>query len=142
MSENFPAGSATGIDLALTPYGYAAEARDGHVTFFKERPTGFDQPKWNGLVKVVELYDRAPATSAAALSRDAERWRFSMRFQGDGSEREQPAAIIALWRKVYAEHRLRPTREEYEAAIDAAIDAEKIDTPTAKGAAGREGGEA
>lgn len=49
---------------------------------------------------------------------DAKRWRLSMDWQ---DRSDQPESILAMWRKVYAEHRLKPAREEYEAAIDAAI---------------------
>jgi hypothetical protein len=37
------------------PYGYAAEACDGHITFFKKRPTAFDGPQWKGLMTVHAL---------------------------------------------------------------------------------------
>lgn len=70
--------------------------------------------------KAIECLRSAAATTSED-ARDAARWRFSMKFQGDGSDKEQPQVIIELWRKVYAEHRLSPTREEYEAAIDAAM---------------------
>lgn len=51
---------------AQEPYGYAAEGRDGHITFFKQRPTGFDRPEWQGLMTVHALY-AAPAPSAAPV---------------------------------------------------------------------------
>jgi hypothetical protein len=41
-----------------------------------------------------------------------------MDFQED---QPQPQAVVYMWRKVYAEGRRQPSREEYEAAIDAAI---------------------
>lgn len=55
-----PVGLDTNIDNQ-NPYGYVAEARDGHVTFFKDRPSAFDNVQWHGLMKVVELYTRPAA---------------------------------------------------------------------------------
>lgn len=60
----------------------------------------------------------APSTDSAADARDAARYRFMMSFQDGG---EQPEEILMMWRKVIAEHRLTPTRADYESAIDAAI---------------------
>lgn len=51
--------------------------------------------------------------------REAARYRLLMQLQ-DG-EQPPPEAISEMWRKVTREHRLKPTREEYDAAIDAAI---------------------
>lgn len=54
---------------------------------------------------------------------DAERWRFSMRYQKRYEENPQLRceAMDEMWRKVYQERRRAPTRDEYEAATDAAI---------------------
>jgi hypothetical protein len=54
----------------LKPYGYAVEQPDGHVTFFKEDPTGFRQQQWADLRVVVHtLYsgDRPAAADAGGL---------------------------------------------------------------------------
>lgn len=63
----------------------------------------------------------AGAAPQADEVRDAARWRFTMEMQELARTGDQPEPIIAMWRKVYAEHRLHPTREEYEAATDACI---------------------
>lgn len=52
--------------------------------------------------------------------RDAERFQFMMDWQ---EHNDQPEEILVMWRKVYAENRVKPTRAEYEAAIDEAIHA-------------------
>lgn len=59
----------------------------------------------------------------AALEKDAARWRFSMRYQKRYEETPELRceAMDEMWRKVYQERRRAPTREEYEAATDAAI---------------------
>jgi hypothetical protein len=38
------------------PYGYAVEANDGHITFFKDDPKGFRTENWGGLMTVHSLY--------------------------------------------------------------------------------------
>lgn len=59
----------------------------------------------------------------AALEKDSARWRFSMRYQKRYEETPELRceAMDEMWRKVYQERRRAPTREEYEAATDAAI---------------------
>lgn len=77
-----------------------------------------------------EVFDEALAMHRAAdrieqlerelaeSQKDAARHRFCMDWQDNDS---QPEEIHDMFRKVFATGRLKPTKEEYNAAIDAAI---------------------
>jgi len=63
----------------------------------------------------------AAVQASAEDARDAARWRFTMEYQ-DNPDRPQPDPFAVMHLKAMRERR-SPTRAEYEAATDAAIDA-------------------
>lgn len=107
--------------------GLTTENGPAHIISTERKPLGryaatIQMDGWYKQLDIsifpVAAPDRAPSTDSAADARDAARYRFMMSFQDGG---EQPEEILMMWRKVIAEHRLTPTRADYESAIDAAI---------------------
>ncbi|WP_050465906.1 hypothetical protein [Herbaspirillum autotrophicum] len=68
----------------VEPYGYAAEAGDGHIVFFKERPLFSQEFLTSGVMTVHPLYtaQQQPAPAVGANAVDAQRWRTTLRFVG------------------------------------------------------------
>jgi len=60
VMQQKPAPAPSAAAGEQVPYGYVARANDGHETYFKERPTGFDNEKWRGLITVVPLFAAQP----------------------------------------------------------------------------------